>query len=110
MNNLSKGNITFDGKFTFHKGDRTAQNDIVIVNKPGLRNLTDFVIFDDLNWNPSDHTPITIKVSVSICRNNIRNLASKDIFTTSGEPELIRRKRINVNNTDWDVYNTIISM
>ena len=109
VNNLSKGSLIFDGKLTFQKGDRAAQNDIILANRQGLRNLTEFIIFDDLNWNPSDHTPVTAKVTITISRNNIRKLASMDLFTTSGEPRHIRRKLIIVENVNWDTYNAIVS-
>ena len=108
LNNLDKGDRKFDGKFTFNKGGRTSQNDIIIANNVGLQNTDSFTIYDELNWNPSDHHPVSAEVEISISRSNIRIASSGDILTTAGEPEFRRRGRIKSERIDWEKYYNLI--
>ena len=57
LNNLTKDETELDGKFTFHKGNRSSQNDVILTNKHGLQATNCFTIHDKLNWNPSDSIP-----------------------------------------------------
>ena len=86
VNNL----IEFDGDFTFRKGDRKSQNDILITNSNGLSKIESFNIHNTINWNPSDHSPISVNVVISIIHKNFSSIASGDILTTAGEPTITR--------------------
>ena len=104
VNNLSKGDLKFDGDFTFHKGDRRSQNDILITNNTGLSNIKSFNIHSNIHWNPSDHCPISTNILFCIFHENFRSKASSDILTTAGEPSVTRERKINPILVDWQMY------
>ena len=49
VNNLTNGDVEYDGDFTFHKGDRKSQNDILLANRNGLISIDSFEIRNDIN-------------------------------------------------------------
>ena len=44
LNNLTYNNKVFDGKFTFYKGRKKSQNDIILGNLKALNNIEKFTI------------------------------------------------------------------
>ena len=107
VNNLTKETTEFDGDFAFRKGDRKSQNDILITNSNGLSKIESFNIYNTINWNPSDHSPISVNVSISIIHKNFSSIASGDILTTAGEPTITRERKINPVQVNWQTYNQL---
>ena len=99
LNNMSTDNKNFDGKFTFHKGDRKSQNDIVLSNFKAIHCIRDFKIHE-LNWNPSDHCPVSTIMQITITDKNVRLNASADLLTTAGEFYQSKPKRIYTKSTN----------
>ena len=107
VNNLDMGQKHFDGDFTFRKGDRKSQNDIVLANQPALSVIRSFTIHKE-GWNPSDHAPVSIICPMSFSRKSLGLHASKDILTERVSTSVTRPKRISRLNVDWTAYKTIV--
>ena len=107
VNNLSLGDKKFDGDFTFSKGGRKAQNDIVLANRLGLAAIKSFTIHK-IGWNPSDHTPISIACEITFSREASGLNAAKDILTSSVSSTTTRPKPVRRQNVDWNAYTTFV--
>ena len=79
INNLNIGTKILDGGFTFLKGDRQSQNDLLLTNAKGLVSVKAFQIHRS-TWNPSDHTPISVDIELTIDNDSIGVNASHDIL------------------------------
>ena len=84
LNNLTFNGKSFDGKFTFHKGNRKSQNDIVVGNPDALHNIESFTIHQ-LSFNPSDHFPVVASCNFPLCDKDVNSTAASDLLTTSSE-------------------------
>ena len=109
LNNLTKGDVEFDGDFTFVKGNRKSQNDILVANINGLKSVDYFKIHNDIVWNPSDHSPLNVNLSVMVVHKDTSCAASADILTTAGEPKMTREKSVYADKVNWKTYNELTS-
>ena len=103
VNNLNYGNKIFDGNFTFQKGNRKAQNDILLANRAALSSIKNFIVHRE-GWNPSDHFPISAECRMTFKKDSVGVTASKDILTERVSTSLSRNKRIKTSEVDWDNY------
>ena len=106
LNNLTYRNKHFDGKFTYHKGNKKSQNDIVVANRKGLDSVEKFIIHE-ISFNPSDHFPVTVTCNFSLGVNDYMSVAAADLLTDSCLPCLKRMKKIRPPEVDWDKYKEI---
>ena len=63
------GSKRMDGNFTFMKGDRKSQNDLILSNRSGLSVVKSLEIHNTI-WNPSDHDPVSVGVELDVTDNN----------------------------------------
>ena len=94
------------GDFTFYKGDKKSQSDILIANLKGIKNIQTFKI-KQLPWNPSDYVPISTKICTTIKDKNVRKLVSEDILSTAGLVSPRKPKKIRVDSVNWETYNAV---
>ena len=95
----------FDGKFTYYKGIKKSQNDIVLGDPKALDNIEKFVIHE-ISFNPSDHFPVvTCKFPLRV--KDFMSKAAADLLTNAGELNLKRAKKILSLNVVWDSYNIV---
>ena len=103
VNNMDIDSISLEGDFTFMKGGRKSQNDLVLSNKSGLSVIKNFRIHNTI-WNPSDHKPVSIEIDLDITNNNLAALASNDILSQHNLSDMKKAKKINHEQIDWDSY------
>ena len=103
VNNLNMGGKTFDGNFTFRKGSRCAQNDVVLANQVALSFIKQFTIHRE-GWNPSDHYPISVECTLTFTKKSSGLSAAKDILTERISTNISRAKKIKPVDVDWDKY------
>ena len=108
VNNLTYKEKDFDGKFTFYKGDKRSQNDIVIGNKFALSMIDSFKIHE-IGYNPSDHFPLVVTCRFSCRVEDFMNKAASDLLTEGFSVSVKRDKKIISDNVDWDAYKQIAS-
>ena len=63
INHLKYKNKAFDGDYTYYKGNKRSQTDIVFTNLKGLKQIDSFTIIRD-NWHTSDHLPIGVDIEL----------------------------------------------
>ena len=63
INHLKYKNKTFDGDYTYYKGNKHSQIDFVFTNFKGLKQIDSFSIIRD-NWHTSDHLPIVVDIKL----------------------------------------------
>ena len=107
VNNMNLGSVVCDGDFTFEKGGRKSQNDIVLANKYTLSVIRSFRIHE-VGWNPSDHSPVSINIDLDVTDRNIPVAASLDILYQHGADELKKPKKIHPEGIDWQKYRTLV--
>ena len=107
INNMTIGPIDCDGDFTFKKGGRRSQNDLILTNKFGLSSVKNFTIHN-VGWNPSDHTPVSVNVELDITNKNLAVLASNDIMYVQDTDAIKKPKKIQHERIDWTKYNTMV--
>ena len=103
VNNLNMGGKTFDGNFTFRKGTRCAQNDVVLANQVALSFIKQFTIHRE-GWNPSDHYPISVECTLTFTKKSSGLSAAKDILTERISTNISRAKKVKPEDVDWDKY------
>ena len=106
INNMNIGSTVCDGGFTFQKGGRKSQNDIILTNKSGLLSIQKFEIHQ-IGWNPSDHTPISTCVELDVTNHNLSVLASQDIVDDYNCGSMKKAKKIHHGLIDWNKYKTM---
>ena len=106
LNNLYYNEKIFDGDFTYDKAGRKSQNDLCIVNITGLKRITSFNIHN-LNFNFSDHKPISTCVQIPVLSGISSLVVAEDLHSNSTDPVLRRPKKVNPDNVNWDVYETL---
>ena len=107
VNNLNLGPVVCDGNFTFEKGGRKSQNDLVIANQYSLSVIRGFKIHE-LGWNPSDHSPISINIDLDVTDRNIAVSASQDILYQQNSNKIRKPKKIPSEGIDWHKYKTLV--
>ena len=55
VNNLQFQDKKFESDFTFYKGNKKSQNDLILANMAALDAIKEFKVHNVM-WNPSDHT------------------------------------------------------
>ena len=106
LNNLTYNSKHFDGKFTYYKGIKKSQNDIVLGNRKALDNIEKFVIHE-ISFNPSDHFPVIVTCKFPLRVEDFMFKAAAGLLTNAGELNLKRAKKILSLNVVWDSYNII---
>ena len=48
LNNMNIGSLTLDGDFTFQKGERKSQNDLILTNETGLNFVRSLQIYNTI--------------------------------------------------------------
>ena len=107
VNNLQLRKKLFDGDFTFRKGGRKAQNDIILANNSALKLVKSFEIHK-VGWNPSDHSPISVNCKMTFTKETFGLCASKDILSDRYGETVRKPKRICATNVDWPSYKTLV--
>ena len=107
VNNMDIGLLSMGGDFTFMKGDRKSQNDLILSNSSGLSVIRNFVIHDTI-WNPSDHTPVSIELELDVTDNNLAVVASADILSQQGLNDIKKARKIRHEVIDWNSYQTLV--
>ena len=99
VNNLHSPHKNFSGDYTFLKGNRKAQNDLLLANQPALSTLKNFVIHKE-GWNPSDHSPVSVECNMEFTSKSSGLSASKDILTEAIPTISLRPKKVKTLNVD----------
>ena len=107
LNNMNIGTLALDGDFTFQKGDRKSQNDLILTNETGLTAVRSLLIHSTI-WNPSDHTPIAVNVELDVTENNLAVETSIDILSQPARNDIVKAKKIRPEGIDWDAYKTLV--
>ena len=103
LNNLVIGNKEFDGKFTYTKGGRRSQNDQCLSNISGLENIKSFSIHD-LDFNFSDHCPISVCVDLRVQDNFLAKTVSADLLSQPGEKLQKRATQLQNKDINWVAF------
>ena len=109
LNNLNYNEKIFDGDFTFEKAGNKSQNDTCMSNLAGLKLIQSFSIHD-LDFNFSDHKPISVSMEIPILAGVKSSLIADDILSSSWEKTLRRERKIVAENVDWNAYETLVSL
>ena len=107
VNNMKFKQKIFKSDFTFHKGDRKSQNDLLLANMAALEALQKFTVHDHL-WNPSDHNPIAVSFELNVLKDDCSVLASADIADESTYENIKKPKKIYSSTVNWDSYNQLV--
>lgn len=107
INNLNIGAVKCDGDFTFDKGGRKSQNDLILANKYSLTLIREFKIHE-VGWNPSDHTPVSVNVDLDVTDKNLPVAVSHDILYQHNNDEIRKPKKIHPEGIDWVKYKTMV--
>ena len=107
VNNLSIGPKVYDGNFTFQKGTRKAQNDLLLANRAALSAISEFSIHR-VGWNPSDHYPISAKCSMTFTKKSVGLTASKDLLTERIITAKARGQKVRASDVNWENYTRFI--
>ena len=70
INNLNIRRKHFDGEFTFRKGNRKSQNDIILANRAAISTINEFTIHKE-GWNPSDHAPVSVQCRMTFTKQSM---------------------------------------
>ena len=97
---------SFDGKYTFYKGNRKSQNDAVVGNPDALRNIESFTVHE-LSFNPSDHFPVVASCNFPLRDRDVISISASNLLTTASEPCIKRIPTINSSNVNWDMCSKI---
>ena len=108
LNNLTYRSKYFDGKFTYYKGVKKSQNDIIVANRKALNCISKFDIHE-ISFNPSDHFPVIVACKFSPGVNDLMAAAAADLLTDSCIPCLKRAKKIKSPTVNWNKYKEIAS-
>ena len=106
MNNLTYHGKLFDGKFTFYKGDKKSQNDIVLGNLQALEHIQSFTIHE-ISFNPSDHFPVIATCNFSAGAADHMCTAAADILSDAAAPQMKSAKKIRSSDVNWESYQEI---
>ena len=107
VNNLKFKEKIFESTFTYQKGEKKSQNDLILANMTALQTITDFTVHDVL-WNPSDHKPISVTLKLQSLKGEYGIQASHDISDESSYDNLRKAKKISSHKVNWDDYSSLI--
>ena len=98
LNHLNSPGNSFDGDFTYFKGNTNSQIDYVYTNQAGLSIVKSLSIYKE-NWHLHDH--LHIGVTVHVCEEiNATNLLkrSKDLNYTFNPKQVVIKRHLGVYN------------
>ena len=107
LNNMDIGTISLAGDFTFQKGERKSQNDILLTNKSGITSVRSMEIHC-VRWNPSDHKPVSVQADLDVTDVSLSLNASRDILSQPHIADTRKARKIKNELIDWDAYKTIV--
>ena len=107
VNNLKFKEKIFKSCFTYQKGEKKSQNDLILANMTALEAIKDFTVHDIL-WNPSDHKPISVSFELKLHKGEFGVAASNDISDESSYNRIVKPKKISSSNVNWDNYYRLI--
>ena len=70
LNHLIYRTKSFDGDYTYFKGNKKSQIDFVYTNKDGLKLVKEFVIHKD-DWHLSDHRSVSVEINANRMFNSV---------------------------------------
>ena len=109
LNNLKYEEKIFDGDFTYEKAGNKSQNDVCISNLAGLKLTRSFSIHN-IDFNFSDHKPISVSIEIPILAGVKTSLIAEDILSSSWEKSPKREKKIISEKVDWKAYETMVNL
>ena len=107
INNLNFNEKIFDGDFTFQKGGRKSQNDIILSNRTALQAIQNFKIHKEV-WNPSDHCPVSVTFELKVLKDMFGIVASDDLICDLNEECYKKPKKISTKSVNWDSYYRLV--
>ena len=107
VNNLQFQKKKFKSDFTFYKGNRKSQNDLILANLSALYAIEDFKVHNEI-WNPSDHTPLSVTFKLNTVKSEFSSVASADLLTERTSVERLKPKKIVTSNVDWDKFSSLV--
>ena len=106
LNNLTYKDKVFDGKYTFHKGNKKSQNDIILGNHTALDNVEKFIIHE-ISFNPSDDFPVVTICNILPRADNYMTKAATDLLSDASEYCSKRANKIRPKDVNWGNYKAI---
>ena len=108
VNNLQFQNKIFESNFTFYKGNRKSQNDIILANMSALNAIEKFEVHNVV-WNPSDHTPVSVTFKMSTIENDFSKFASADLLTERWSEKQLKPKKLFTSDIDWEKFSNLVA-
>ena len=109
LNNLEYNTKIFDGDYTFEKAGKKSQNDFCITNVAGLRTVERFSIHN-LEFNFSDHRPISVTCNIPILTGANSSLVAKDLLSNACDKSVTKQKKIDSACMDWKAYEILANL
>ena len=109
VNDLTVENRVFDGDYTFTKGDKKSQNNIIIANTVALKNIDKFKILD-ICWNPWNHKPVTLDIKLRPPNKDTIISATEDILTCYATETPKGHQQIDNSCVIWENYKAITAV
>lgn len=103
LNNLTHKKKLFDGKFTYYKGNKKSQNDIILGNHKALDCIENFTIHE-ISFNPSDHFPLVVNCNFSAGVEDHMPKAAADLLTDAAVRSHKPSKKIRSPDVNWEDY------
>ena len=103
LNNLTHKKKFFDGKFTYYKGNKKSQNDIILGNHKALDCIEKFTIHE-ISFNPSDHFPLVVNCNFSAGVEDHMPKAAADLLTDAAVKSYKPSKKIRSPDVNWENY------
>ena len=107
VNNLQFQNKKFESDFTFYKGNKKSQNDLILANTAALDAIEEFKVHNVM-WNPSDHTPLSVTFKLNTIKRDFSSIASADLLTERISVEQSKPKKIITSNVDWEKFTSLV--
>ena len=107
LNNMDIGKIHLAGNFTFNKGGRRSQNDIILSNSSGISSVNNLCIHD-VGWKPSDHSPVSVECRLDVTDYNLSVTTSFDILSQPNCDSLSKAKKIQHEKVNWDTHKVLV--
>ena len=107
VNNLKLDNKEFKGDFTFQKGGRKAQNDLILANTTALSAIEQFKVHKVV-WNPPDHFPISTTFKLNLVKNDCAIQVSCDLLSEPAGCTVEKAKKINSSKVNWESFQVLV--
>ena len=108
LNMLTNRSVSFEGGFTFRRGNQKSQNDWIISSRSCLKFVTDFQIVSNLS-GISDHTPIV--ATLNIPSGPTIEQANRSIDNILDERNNHSRiKKLKKENIDLNIFKNIMTI